>query len=88
MRHHVIKGDCWVHVFPKDTFAGRSRRLSQGQRAVTRKVGSMVVGPCAIAKVIDGDGQQVLTLPPRMVISDFSKLVSKRNASHIRVTKA
>jgi hypothetical protein len=88
MRHQLIKGDSWVHVFPKGTFAGRSKRLGPGQREVIRKIGSIIVGPGAMAKVVNHDGREIMALPPQKVVPDFSKLLLEKNGSHICVMEA
>jgi hypothetical protein len=88
VRHQLIKGDSWVHVFPEGTFAGRGRRLGPGQREAIRKIGSIIVGPGAIAKVVKDDGREIMFLPSRQIVSDFPKLVLAKKVSHIRVMKA
>ena len=88
VRHQLIEGDSWVHVFTEGTFAGRGRRLRPGQREVIRKIGSIIVGPGAIAKVVNDDGREIMVLPPRQIVPDFLKLALKKNVSHIRVMEA
>jgi hypothetical protein len=53
-----------------------------------RKIGSIIVGPGAIAKVVDGKGRELLTLPPKKIISNFPKVVPQENASRIHVVQA
>ena len=88
MRCQLIKGDSWVQVFPEDTFSGRSRRLAPGQREAIRKIGSIIVGPGAIAKVVSQDGREIMVLRPRQIVPDFLRLLWARPASHIRVMEA
>ena len=88
MQHQLIKGDSWVHIFPEGAFAGRSRRLGPGQREVIRKIGSIIVGPGAIAKVVSRDGREIMVLRPRQIVADFLRLLWARRASHVRVMKA
>ena len=88
MRNRLVNKGSWVHVFAEGTFAGRVRRLIPGQQEVIRKIGSIIVGPSATAKVVNIHGRDVLSLPPRKIISDFAKFLPKLNASHIRVMEA
>jgi hypothetical protein len=88
VRHQLIKGDSWVHVFSKDTFAGPGRLLAPGQREVLRRIGSIIVGPGAIAKVVNDDGREIMVLSPRQIVPDFLKLVLAKRVSHIRVMEA
>jgi len=88
MQHRLIKGDSWVHIFPNCTFAGRSRRLAPGQREAIRKIGSIIVGPGAMARVVNHDGREIMALPPRRIVPDFLRLQLARRASHIRVMEA
>jgi len=88
MRNRLINSDSWVHVFTEGTFGGRVRRLGPGQQEEIRKIGSIIVGPRAIAKVVNEDGREVLSLPPRKIIPYLPKLLPKTNASHIRVVEA
>jgi len=87
LKQHQRAG-CWVHVFRRDTFGGRLRQLSPGDREAVGKVGSVIVGPGARASIIDRNSREITGLPPRKVIGDFSNLDLKKRASHIRAEKA
>lgn len=88
MRSLSVKDDSWVHIFEKRTFSGRIRRLRPGQGETARQIGSIIVGPKAIAKIVTKDGQEFMTLPSRKVIADLSQLIPKRRAFHVRVCEA
>jgi ABC-type proline/glycine betaine transport system ATPase subunit len=55
---------------------------------VIHKIGSIIVGPGAIAKVVRGNGQEVLTLPPNKVVANFLKLVPKEKVIYVHVVEA
>jgi hypothetical protein len=88
LANRPVQVESWVHVFSEDTFGGRGTRLGPGQRQVAHKIGSIIVGPGAVAKVVSVDGQELLNLRPCRVISNFPKLVPKAKVSHIRVFEA
>jgi len=88
MRLNSIRDDCWIHVFEKSTFGGRGRLLGLGDCVTSRQVGSLIVGPGAIAKVVIRSGREIATLPPRKLVADFSKLGTQKHIARICVAKA
>jgi len=88
MAQWVGRDGCWIHIFNKTFFGGRGRLLAPGQREQARKIGSVIVGPAAIAEVLNFGDRQVMKLPQRKVIADFSKFIANKQASQIRVAKA
>jgi len=88
MRTRIAKRDCWIHVFEKSTFGGKAKLLGSGERESVEKIGSVIVGPKAVAEILDANGQQIMGLPQRKLVEDFAKYVSNRQVSCIRVAKA
>jgi len=88
MRRRIALDDCWIHVFEETIFGGRGRLLGVGDRAAINKVRSLIVGPGAIAKVVIRDGREVISLPPRKLVTDFSKVSTRKDVAHVRVVRA
>jgi hypothetical protein len=87
MRRRVVRGECWIHVFEETAFGGRGRLLGQGESAAIPKVRSMIVGPGAKAKVVSRRGREIMSLPPRRLVEDFSKLAMREPIAHVSVAK-
>lgn len=88
MAQHLVRGGRWIHVFEEACFGGRGRLLALGEREAAGRIGSIIVGPAAVAEVLDGDDQEVMKLPQLKLIEDFSKYILKKQVSSIRVAKA
>jgi|HubBroStandDraft_6_1064221.scaffolds.fasta_scaffold756089_1 hypothetical protein len=88
MQKRLIEGDLWVHVFEEATFGGRLRILVADESAVVGKIGSLVVGPAAMLQILDSNDREIMSLPSKTLIDDFSKLLARRRVSRIRVTRA
>ena len=85
MRRRRINGDTWVDVYREGTFSGRIYRLGPGEKTRMDKVGSMIVGPRAMVRIVSRSGREILQLPPRKVVTDVSKLPEVKPHSYLRV---
>jgi len=87
MRQSLVRDDCWIHVFDEITFGGRGRLLGLGESTTIRKVRSIIVGPGAIARVTSRGGREIMSLPPRKLVVDFSKLSKRKPIGRVCVAK-
>jgi hypothetical protein len=87
VQHHLMRDDCWIHVFEEAAFGGRGTVFGLGECAKVGKIRSIIVGPGAIAKVVLGNGKEVTSFPPRKVVADLSKLRLQKPIAYIRVAK-
>jgi hypothetical protein len=88
VQKRLTEGDSWVHVFEEATFGGRLRILMPDESAIVGKIGSLIVGPTATVQILDSDDREIMKLPSKKLIVDFSKLLAKRRVSRIRVARA
>jgi hypothetical protein len=87
MARRLIKGNTWVDTFVESTFAGRINRLGLGERTPISKVGSFIVGPQAVGRVVSRSGQELLKLPPGKVVKDASQLPLRKSDAYLRVAQ-
>ena len=77
-----------MDVYPDRCFGGQFQRLTGGQFTTIDKVGSIIVGPGAVACVVTDDHREVVKLPPRRILNDLSDLALGESVSFLRVEKA
>jgi hypothetical protein len=85
VRKRIMPNGAWVHVFEKNILGGSLRSLRPGQSIDARNVGSLIVGPGAVTKVLDRRGQELMRFSPKKIVRDFSVLVSGKRASSVEV---
>jgi hypothetical protein len=88
VQKRLIEGDSWVHVFEETTFGGRLRILMPDESVIVGKIGSLIVGPTATVQILDSNDREIMNLPSKKLIDDFSKLLATGRVSRIRVSKA
>ena len=87
MRRRRIKGDTWADVYREGTFSGRIYRLGPGERTRINNVGSIIVGPKAVVRVMTLAGRELLTLHAGMVVEDVAELAVANSDSYLRVSR-
>jgi hypothetical protein len=65
--------ECWVDIFEGDTFDGTLVRLPEGRHEGLEMPGSVIVGPGAIARFIEGKTGQTMRLGPTSVFPDLAR---------------
>jgi len=86
----------WVDIFSGSCLSGEMRRIriQKSRRNVicrskeTSKIGSLVVGPNAIARVDGGNGDDPVVLAPKTVLDDFARIARGRGELRLVVEAA
>jgi hypothetical protein len=87
MRRRSTRGESWTDVYGEGTFSGRLHRLGPGEATRIDRVGSIVVGPKAIASIVTARRREVLKLKPRTVVANTSDLALSGDHFYLRVSK-
>jgi hypothetical protein len=88
MRRRWLKSEFWADVYREGTFAGRLYRLGPGEATRIDRVGSIIVGPKAVARIVTAGGREILNLPPGKLVKDISDLALPQVNTYLRVSKA
>jgi hypothetical protein len=76
----------WTHVYREGIFGGSLNRLVPGDETKIDAVGSIIVGPRAVAHIVTAGGQEIASLEPRMFVKDISDLGLPHSPSYLRVS--
>ena len=80
--------ECWADIFEGDTFDGTLLRLPEGRHEGLEMPGSVIVGPGAAARFIDGKTGIIMRLGPTSVFPGVARRCTAFELLRIEVLAA